>query len=102
MNGSNVQAKKPICKCLLVAAAVVCVCVCARSHEHVCVHPSGLCCVTFVSTCVFLLVTAIQADAVRTPHLSSLSVTFSCQTLQIPYCIRHTLHGKYLPEISHF
>lgn len=25
MNGTNVQAKKPICKCLLVAAAVVCV-----------------------------------------------------------------------------
>lgn len=73
MNGSSVQAKKPICKCLLVAAAVVCVCVC--------VPPSALCCVTFVSAWVFLLVTAVQADAVKTPHLSALSVTFSCQNV---------------------
>lgn len=41
MNGSNVQAKKPICKCLLVAAAVVCVCASVCSHEHVCLYISA-------------------------------------------------------------
>jgi len=34
MNGSYVQAKKPICKCLLVAA-VVCVCLCAPTSVSV-------------------------------------------------------------------
>lgn len=76
MNGSNVQAKKPICKCLLVATASVCVF--AYSQERVCLCRSASCVALRASLWVFLLVAAAQADAVMTPHLSPHSVTFSC------------------------
>lgn len=49
MNGSDVQAKKPICKCLSVAAAVVCLCAC--SHERVCLRLSA-CRVALRCVCV--------------------------------------------------
>lgn len=73
MNGTNVQAKKPICKCLLVAAAVVCVCV-----------PSVVC-LFRADHCVCLLVTAVRADAAMTPRSSPHPGAFAAE--RAPYTL---------------
>lgn len=60
---------------------LLCVSVCSRECVCLCLSAFRVVsrCVMFVSMWVFLLVTAVRADAVMTPHLSPLSVTFSCR-----------------------
>ncbi len=86
---------------------LLCVSVCSCECVRLCL--SAFCvvwrCVMFVSMWVFLLVTAVRADAVMTPHLSPPSVTFSCRAQALnsvntgdSMLTGQILHGKHLPE----
>lgn len=57
VKGGNVQAKKPICKRLVVVVVAVAA---VFVSERVCLHPA-------VFTVVFLLVTTVWTDVVKIP-----------------------------------